>query len=171
MVSCPPSRQQASRKYPNFLPYPGPTTDHHIKWNACLTCLVHIEFVHISGRWGIKLSNSSLYPKIYSNERRSRLYLSSLTHLTRTSIIHFMPCKSQKKLLQKHATGMPVSHLYDTGRIKTYTMPAVCRVERKPQIMADTAILAMSLLLLGASAPKTPIWMPRDPRLANPQTP
>lgn len=52
----------------------------------------------------------------------------------------------------------------------THAIPAVCIVEMNPQIMADIAILAMILLLEGARAPSTPIWIPRDPRLANPQS-
>lgn len=52
----------------------------------------------------------------------------------------------------------------------THAIPAVCIVEMNPQIMADIAILAMILLLEGARAPSTPIWIPRDPRLAKPQS-
>lgn len=51
----------------------------------------------------------------------------------------------------------------------THAMPAVWRVDTNPQIMADKAIRAMTLPREGARAPRTPIWMPRDPRLANPQ--
>lgn len=51
----------------------------------------------------------------------------------------------------------------------TYTMLAVWRVDIKPHTMADKATLAMTFPREGASAPSTPIWIPRDPRLAKPQ--
>jgi len=50
-------------------------------------------------------------------------------------------------------------------------MPAVWRVERKPQIMAEKAIRAMTFAREGARALNTPIWIPREPKLANPQSP
>ncbi len=39
-----------------------------------------------------------------------------------------------------------------------------------PQIMAEVAIRAMILAREGARALKTPIWMPNEPRFANPQS-
>lgn len=39
----------------------------------------------------------------------------------------------------------------------------------KPQIMAEVAIVAMILALEGAKALSTPIWIPNEPKLANPQ--
>jgi len=41
--------------------------------------------------------------------------------------------------------------------------------EINPQIIADIASLAMVFLCVGARALSTPIWIPRDPRFANPQ--
>ena len=49
-------------------------------------------------------------------------------------------------------------------------MPAVCIVEMKPQIMAEPAMRAMIFARDGASAESTPIWMPSEPRFANPQS-
>jgi len=58
-------------------------------------------------------------------------------------------------------TNIPLRYLrvrresYKEGR--THTMPAVWRVDKNPHIMADSAILAITLLREGAKAPKTPI--------------
>jgi hypothetical protein len=41
--------------------------------------------------------------------------------------------------------------------------------EMNPQIIADVASLAMVLPCVGARALSTPIWIPSDPRFANPQ--
>ena len=49
-------------------------------------------------------------------------------------------------------------------------MPAAWRVEMKPQTMADAAMRAMMRAREGASAESTPIWMPSEPRFANPQS-
>ena len=40
----------------------------------------------------------------------------------------------------------------------------------KPQTMAEVAMVAMILDLEGANALKTPIWIPNEPKLANPQS-
>ncbi len=49
-------------------------------------------------------------------------------------------------------------------------MPAACIVEMNPQTIALAAMRAMTFARLGASALSTPIWMPSEPRFANPQS-
>ena len=48
-------------------------------------------------------------------------------------------------------------------------MPAACSVETKPHTIAEPAMRAMTRARDGASAESTPIWMPSEPRFANPQ--
>jgi hypothetical protein len=54
--------------------------------------------------------------------------------------------------------------------IYTHAIPAACSVEIKPHIIALGPIRAMRRVREGASAASTPICMPSDPRLANPQS-
>ena len=49
-------------------------------------------------------------------------------------------------------------------------IPAACIVEMNPQIIADSAMRAMTFARLGASALSTPMLIPSEPRLANPQS-
>src|SRR6266702_766567 len=49
-------------------------------------------------------------------------------------------------------------------------MPAACSVEMKPQIMALGPMRAIRRVREGARAESTPIWMPSEPRFANPHS-
>src|SRR6266702_1444860 len=49
-------------------------------------------------------------------------------------------------------------------------MPAACSVEMKPQIMALGPMRAIRWVREGARAESTPIWMPSQPRFANPHS-
>src|SRR6266702_5567763 len=49
-------------------------------------------------------------------------------------------------------------------------MPTACSVEMKPQIMALGPMRAMRRVCEGARADSTPIWMPSEPRFANPHS-
>ena len=49
-------------------------------------------------------------------------------------------------------------------------MPAACNVDINPQIIALAPIRAMRRVRAGASADNTPIWIPSDPRFANPHS-
>lgn len=71
----------------------------------------------------------------------------------------------------QHSTVRHISQQFNGIRRNTYAIPAAWRVDKKPHIMADTAIRAITFPREGARAPKTPIWIPIDPRLAKPHSP
>ena len=49
-------------------------------------------------------------------------------------------------------------------------MPAACKVEMKPKIIALGPMRAMRRVRDGASADSTPIWIPSEPRFAKPHS-
>ncbi len=49
-------------------------------------------------------------------------------------------------------------------------MSAACNVELKPQIMALVPMRAIRRVREGVRAESTPIWMPSEPRFANPHS-
>src|SRR6185437_6735200 len=60
----------------------------------------------------------------------------------------------------------------EEGKVHPRNMPAIealIKLAMVPAIMARTPSLARSWRRSGMSAPMPPIWMPMEPRLANPQ--
>lgn len=84
--------------------------------------------------------------------------------------------KTEPKKQKKNNTRPPLQALGGVLTVNCFwlvtTNPATeaeVRVDMAPEIRAEKASLLTSPARVGASCDNTPIWVPREPRLANPQ--